>query len=371
MLALSGGRCSNRTYFLCFLGCFVFHQLHIVDINVVKDANDAENGKGKPRYVENGTNAALNGTTTTEVKATERPKLLSGWDTPGVNLYQTGVERCNSTGTKTINLASRIPNVTVSEMTNANGNFWEIINGRIGWERQTFDIFSKYVTNETIVVDFGTWIGPTLLYHAALSKHSYGIEADPMAFAVAEYNVKLNADKEWGHRMTLESACVSAPEHVGNMTMRGAKAPGASMSGIGNKVARRVSGSWNVLCYTLQDIFERYWGIELSAQPVVIKIDVESYECKLIPSFYDWLKNEPHLPTMYITFHPEIEDCSPSEWEGILQIFKLYEKVNCQGDAVAMPIQRNTSISEFEEMKTTLGWKFRSLSMFVLSGRRE
>ena len=84
---------------------------------------------------------------------------------------------------------------------------------------------------------------------------------------------------------------------------------------------------WLVDCYTLPELFEDYWHIEKPYRDVMIKIDVESYECKLIPSFYDWLKDEEYLPKMYISFHPNIEHCTLDEYEGVLRFLRLYDHV--------------------------------------------
>ena len=235
-----------------------------------------------------------------------------------------------------------------------NPGFWQkVANG--GWERGTFNLFNTHINFNTTVVDFGTWIGPTLLYHGQYSLRSFGIEADPVAYAVAEYNVKLNRQRNntWANRITLDSACISRPEDAGYMTMRGAKAPGASMSGIGDKLARKQNGQWTVKCYTLPDIFENYWGIKSPFIDVFIKIDIESYECKLIPSFHDWLKDETYLPKLYISFHREIEFCSDYEWEGILKVLRLYDHVQHDG-LNDWKIRENTT---GEDLKGVMGYK--------------
>lgn len=126
--------------------------------------------------------------------------------------------------------------------------------------------------------------------------------------------------------------------------MRAGKAPGASMSGLGKVAQDRGARSvtWNVRCYTLKDIFENYWRIPKPYEDVFVKIDVESYECKLIPSFYDWLKEERFLPKMFISFHPQIEACSEEEFEGVLRFLRLYDHVRVGNDS------RELNVSEIE-----------------------
>ena len=272
-------------------------------------------------------------------------KLLSGWDANGLKLYNESVLNVSNKGNLEVKFSSRPENnVSVSEDNGGFKNFWtkRIANGK--WEPSTFKIFDKYVNpGETTVVDFGTWIGPTLLYHGQFSRRSFGIEADPTAFAVVQYNVELNRklNPSWGNHVSVDSGCVSAPKDTGKLTMKAGGGPGQSMSGIGEKVSGETENpvTWEVQCYTLYDIFANYWNIQKPYKDVLIKIDVESYECKLVPSFYDWLKDEHFLPKMFLSFHHQIEECSDDEFEGVLKVLKLYDHVLASDGQIELPIQ--------------------------------
>jgi hypothetical protein len=201
-------------------------------------------------------------------------KIDSGWDSFGHQLYKEKVFALAEAGIT--NTSVWPPGSTepfyVSKDECQNRGFWDkTSNG--GWERLTFKIFNKYISNTSTVVDFGTWIGPTLLYHGQYSFRSFGMEADPFAFAVAEFNVELNRKlipNSWAGRVTVDSGCISTPEDVGNITMRAGGNAGKSMSHINKNVGGSVK--WNVRCYTLPDIFENYWGIRRPYKDVFIKI---------------------------------------------------------------------------------------------------
>lgn len=281
-------------------------------------------------------------------------KIPSGWDDQGIELYTDRHNALPNWGHREITFwhYQQYGQFWVSNDECNNKQFWEIAT-RGGWERGTFNIFQKYtVPNETIVVDFGTWIGPTLLFHGSFSRRSFGIEADPVAYAVAEYNVELNQNKTWGKQVSVDHGCVATPEDVPLIKMKAGGKPGMSMSGIGEHVARDRGPNavtWFVACYTLSDIFENYWFIKKPYKDILIKIDIESYECKLVPSFYDWLKNETYLPKMFISFHPQIAGCTDEEYEGIVTFFQLYDHVRF-GDKHEYDVQNATG----EDFKTTI-----------------
>ena len=153
-----------------------------------------------------------------EVPNPRQEKLESGWDERGIGIYKAKVKILNELSTQTINISGQ-GNSSVSTEVNHNNNFWNGINRRARWEPGTFAIFKKYVTPKTIMIDFGTWIGPTLLYHRKLSKQSYDIEDDPTAYAVGECNANQNRYRGWGDDVFVESACVSTPKDIGTKIM--------------------------------------------------------------------------------------------------------------------------------------------------------
>merc|ERR1719486_607675 len=122
------------------------------------------------------------------------------------------------------------------------------------------------------------------------------------------------------------------------MTMITANA-GNSCSGVG-KVARacgEATMKWDVQSYPLEHLLDS-WGVlqrvRENNKKMLIKIDVEAYECKLMPDFYSWLLplyevNQKHLPTFYVSYHPQITACSEQEYQGLLEVVKLYQLFIC------------------------------------------
>ena len=99
--------------------------------------------------------------------------------------------------------------------------FWPQINTsrweELTWEPTTLSTLYTFIDHDTYFVDFGSWIGPTLLFVGPLAKVSVGIEGDPRAFACLETNLKLNADAEWSRRVHVQNACVGARTELHTM----------------------------------------------------------------------------------------------------------------------------------------------------------
>ena len=208
----------------------------------------------------------------------------------------------------------------------AHGQFWSHVTDGL-WESNTYRIYNYYLDSNTLLVDFGVWIGPTILYGGQLAKQTYGIEADPSAFAECTLNIKLNTDTVWYERIHLQPGCVSFEESEQIMRSAGA---GNSMSSIGHFVGESPTTnatSWMVKCYTLPQLFA-VWGINPQVDHVFIKVDVESFECSLIPSWYEWFQGLSRRPSVYLSLHAQIHACSEEEYDILVKLIKLFKFTN-------------------------------------------
>lgn len=165
--------------------------------------------------------------------------------------------------------------------------FWKFVNNRI-WEPQLFDTIAKYVDKDTTYIDFGTWIGPTLIFGCKLAKECYGLEPDPVAFKEVSRNIKLN-----NLNVELLENCVGVKN--GPIVMY-SKSPGNSESSVFKNTY-----NWTVVCFTMEYLYKN-WDIN---GKVFMKIDVEGAEYNLLSCWYDWLKTLPVKPMLYISLHGE------------------------------------------------------------------
>jgi FkbM family methyltransferase len=202
-------------------------------------------------------------------------------------------------------------------------DFWS---GLSTWEPTTFRRYLQYIDRTTTLVDFGTWIGPTILYGGHLAGRSFGIEADPGAYAEVLMNLKLNHATL--RNVHIQPACVAVEQS--SMTMRTASA-GNSCSGLGAVSCGTPRISWKVQCYELPFLF-RTWNISLD-ENTFIKMDIESYECTLLPRLVDWFLTAKTKPTLHLAMHGNFAKCTSTQYKEIDRLVHGYKFGACVGSA--------------------------------------
>lgn len=71
-------------------------------------------------------------------------------------------------------------------------------------------------------------------------------------------------------------------------------------------------------------LFQR-WDIDPEREHVFVKIDVESYECFLLPSWKAWFAGLNRKPTLYLSLHENVSPCTDSQYQEIAQLAKRYK----------------------------------------------
>ncbi len=266
-------------------------------------------------------------------------ELPSGWDLRAHELYN--VARRNITNAIYSNPANVIEYTTMpvgqvkSHATpGVNGGEWfkGNIDGIPSWEPDTFKLFLTHVPYHDVYVDFGTWIGPTLFFAAQMTESVFGIEADPVAYASVSATLHLNSEKPWFRKVRIQPAGVGPgssdmliPTEVSMMSA----SAGNSCSGMGSKVNSCAGGDvtdkWRVNTFTLPALL-KHWGVVADGS-IFVKVDVESFECTLVPSWIPWLLTLETKPTFFISFHSYVTACTENEYQLILEFARLFRSV--------------------------------------------
>ena len=184
----------------------------------------------------------------------------------------------------------------------------------------------EHIDHAGVLVDFGTWIGYTVLFGAQIARRTYGLEADPAAFAAVRTNLLLNAGSAWSERVHLQASGVGVKSELASMY---SVHPGNSCSGFGNKTAGcwgpYPASSWTVQVYSLAFLFQ-HWSVPESPMTFV-KVDVEGLECSLVPSWLPWLRGMETKPTFLIAFHSDIVRCTDEQYAAVAELVHLYGHV--------------------------------------------
>eukprot|EP00547_Thalassionema_nitzschioides_P006638 CAMPEP_0194213938 /NCGR_PEP_ID=MMETSP0156-20130528/14881_1 /TAXON_ID=33649 /ORGANISM="Thalassionema nitzschioides, Strain L26-B" /LENGTH=412 /DNA_ID=CAMNT_0038942087 /DNA_START=191 /DNA_END=1429 /DNA_ORIENTATION=+ len=273
----------------------------------------------------------------------ERPdyrKLEEGWENERERDYVHTKSRLKSTPNMDITITP------LAKFVVAWDKWWKLVNdGEEDFLAESFKILHKYLTTESIYVDVGAFYGPTIFFSSQVAKRSFGLEPDPVSFATIEHNLIFNP----GNNIYVHGIAVAAPDDAGYVQFETDKM-GNGNSMIVPELTKEKEGHFEAAGFTLPFLFA-LWGIDFQESPVLIKISVESYECKLLPSFYEWLIHENTKKlTILVTFNPHIKRCTKTEMEGVLDTCKLFSHVLCNDFDKPLPITAKTTFAEFEEI---------------------
>jgi FkbM family methyltransferase len=189
--------------------------------------------------------------------------------------------------------------------------FWSRV-GRGAWEPETYAIFSRTITDRTLFLDIGAWIGSTSLYAAQLARKTVAFEPDPVAFKELSRNVAANADAPWADRIEINECAIN--RDGGSFVLGGSEAGADSTS---SALFPDSASQWTVQARRLPDVLKAHRD---PGQPVFLKIDIEGSEYDLLPSIADIIADP--LVTAFISFHPKMLRMSlaPRDqrevWEG-------------------------------------------------------
>lgn len=171
--------------------------------------------------------------------------------------------------------------------------FWtNVKNGR--WERNTYSVFERYIDKNTLFVDFGAWIGSTVLFAGQLAKSSIAFEPDPRAYQELEINLQENSQSAWADRIRIFNQAIHAsgkPVLLFTKTDDG----GDSMS---STITKKRENSIEIRTRRLEDAISEF---REDAEKVFVKMDIEGGEYELLPSISDLLTDERN--TFFIEFH--------------------------------------------------------------------
>ena len=172
------------------------------------------------------------------------------------------------------------------------------------WEPMTFKVLSAILASRPgAVIDFGSWIGPTVIAAANLpsSTRVFGMDVDPVAFTQLALNVAANAH-------------VAAKTHVYFVGISDTFSKRSIMTnvcdeGIGDSCTTMIAPKnrdnlFQIIVQTLPlPQFLEAVGVPLE-EVVFIKIDAEGAEMLILPPLVDFMSRWPGIkPAVWLSLH--------------------------------------------------------------------
>lgn len=157
------------------------------------------------------------------------------------------------------------------------------------WEPYTYELMRKCLRADSVYVDVGTWVGPTILYAAELGvRKIYGIEANPLTFKLLTDTISYN---ECLSDVVLTNNCVTDKDGV-NVSFGG-------KTGEDTSSASSIRGDcWSVDSTTLLGYIRRHTITDID----LLKIDIEGAETFITDDLIE-LSTVPQL-TISLSLHP-------------------------------------------------------------------
>lgn len=177
------------------------------------------------------------------------------------------------------------------------------------WEPHTFKAFEHFIKPDSVVLDVGAWIGPTVLYSAQLAGTVVALEPTKKAFAELTANLHAN-DEAMQRRVVPLNVALGAQDMQTEMTNKGNsmdRLPAASFLG-SNQTSFELSEeahllrSWagiDVHVATIDTLRKQHPLLEKTS---FVKIDTEGYEHVIIPALKDFFEEK--KPSVFLSLHP-------------------------------------------------------------------
>jgi FkbM family methyltransferase len=186
-----------------------------------------------------------------------------------------------------------------------NGVFYEVADGyEWFWPGFAFKAFDAFLTPDSVYVDIGAWIGPTVLYASKIAKKVIAFEPDPIAYHHLVKNIGLNeADKNVvPYPIAVSSDWKGIP--FGSLAT---KKFGSSMS---SELWGTTTGM-QVPAISLESV--------VTMSPDFIKIDIEGGERYIFESYVNNMVLGSYMPTIHLSLHTPWFKDSIDEYAGALK----------------------------------------------------
>ena len=218
--------------------------------------------------------------------------------------------------------------------------FWREVNRRT-WEPQTFDILDEFLDGDSVFVDVGAWIGPTVLFGARKARKVFCFEPDTHAYQFLLLNLQMNRISN------VTPFNFALAEKTGLRQMGSAQGLGTSHTSL--VVPDGSKEEIEVYCVGWSD-----WINIAPSRIDFIKIDIEGGEFELVPAMKEYLRSA--RPTVYLSLHAPFigEGDRRQKMAEIAEVMSVYGKCYDEArQAVTVKALANTPLDQFNSFLFT------------------
>lgn len=177
-----------------------------------------------------------------------------------------------------------------SERGSAYDRFWDWFESPT-WEPDTVEVFSRCLRPDSAYVDFGAWIGPTVLLAGSIARRVVCVEPDPVAREHLERNLALN--ESLSRKVRVHGFAIAAADGTAELAAK--EDGGNSLSSLLHRHEAPVS--WTVETVGIQSFLRR--GDVAGSD--FFKFDVEGAEYEVIPRMRAYI--HANRPSIYLSTH--------------------------------------------------------------------
>ena len=211
--------------------------------------------------------------------------------------------------------------------------FWCLVEQGL-WEPVTFQVFREHIKSTTLVLDIGSWIGPTSLFAANLAHTVVAFEPDHIAYNQLRSNVDLNPHLNI-HTLNKcvsnkhEFITMNSRELGNSMSMVSRNFENTNIIDISNmNEASEVLNENKIMCLSFNDAVKQlvsFSNITLSStskadQHFFVKIDTEGDERYIFPAMKEWIIQT--KPVVFVSMHQFLVTFTTLELIAMVETFK-------------------------------------------------
>lgn len=195
--------------------------------------------------------------------------------------------------------------------------FWKDVNNKT-WEPSSFALMDRYLNNDSVVIDIGSWIGPISLYASTIAKKVYSVEPDTIAYN--EFSRNLAANPTLAEKIKINKMCIN------NVNKKVLLWNNDCWGNSGSRIVEK-DKSTSITSEEVESITLYNFLLDNKIDKFdYLKIDIEGAETNVIPDISKLLTS--YKPVLLLSIHSPYFNNFGSDMQRIINVLKLAKEVH-------------------------------------------